>query len=146
MVLRVLSLACLIGLVAWFTPASAQSPPLPLDLKITRPASDVPKEIAAFSGTWGGKWGDALDHILVVEQMEGRTAQIVYSWGVAPHWNINRPGFQRVTGTIGQDGLLRATLGNGAEVTYKLSPEEKTLLGQYILRGNATMGVFKRQP
>lgn len=139
-------LVCLVTLLTYTTTASAQAPALPSDLKIVPPTADVPKHAAAFSGTWSGIWGGHLDHILVVEKIEGTTVQIVYSWGVAPAWNIRQPGYSRVTATIGPDGVLQATLRNGAEVTYKLSSDQKSLSGEYTLRGNTTYGVFKRQP
>jgi len=80
-----------------------------------------------------------------VEKIDGRTVTLIYSWGVALAWNIRTPGFQRVHGTIGEDGVLRGTLGNGAEVAYTLSQDQQTLLGEYVLGGRTTRGRFTRQ-
>jgi hypothetical protein len=125
--------------------AQAVPRPLPDDVTIAVPAPDVPPAMAAFSGKWVGQWGQTLDHILVVEKIDGRTVTFIYSWGVAPASNITTPGFQRVHGTIGEDGVLRGTLGNGAEVAYTLSQDQQTLSGEYVLGGRTTRGRFTRQ-
>ena len=83
--------------------------------------------------------------MLIVEKIDGRSVTFIYSWGVAPASNITRPGFVRVTGTVDDEGVLRGTLGNGAEVAYKLSQDQQTLTGQYVLRGRTTLGSFKHQ-
>ena len=124
--------------------AAAQSP-LPGDVTIVPPAPDVPPAIAAFSGRWAGQWGHTLDHVLVVEKIDGRSVIFIYSWGVAPAWNITTSGFQHVHGTVGEDGVLRGTLGNGAEVAYTLSQDQQTLSGEYVLGGRTTRGRFTRQ-
>ena len=69
----------------------------------------------------------------------------IYSWGVAPAWNITTPGFVRVTGTVDEGGILRGTLSNGAAVAYRLSQDQQTLAGEYVLRGRTTLGSFTRQ-
>jgi hypothetical protein len=127
--------------------AAAQAVPrsLPDGVTIAVPAPDVPPAMAAFSGKWVGQWGQTLDHILVVGKIDGRTVTFIYSWGVAPASNITTPGFQRVHGTIGEDGVLRGTLGNGAEVAYTLSQDQQTLSGEYVLGGRTTRGRFTRQ-
>ena len=125
-------------------PGGAQ-PPLPDDAKVVAPAADVPRDIAAFSGTWAGLWAHTLDHVLVVEKIEGRHVTFVYSWGVALAWNITAPGFVRVTGTVDDGGVLRGTLRNGAAVAYTLSQDQQTLVGEYVLHGRTTRGSFTRQ-
>ncbi len=124
--------------------ARVSAPPLPPDLKVTPPDSSLSKDIAGFSGTWVGSWGATLDSTLVVEKVDSSSASIVYSWGVASRWGVSNPGFTRVKATIGSDGLLRATLGNGAQVIYRLSSDQKTLTGQYIRGGQTTQGAFRR--
>ena len=129
--------------------AVAQTPPLlPPDVSITAPGSDVPPELAAFSGKWVGDWQGFLDSILVVEKISGRTASLVYSWGVWPAWHIRQPGFSRVQGTIDGEGVLRAELGLYAKITYRLSPDRQSLAGEYINRYMTTpvTGTFKKQP
>ena len=57
----------------------------------------------------------------------------------------SRRGFERGHGTVGEDGVLRGTLGNGAEVAYTLSQDQQTLSGEYVLSGRTTRGRFTRQ-
>ena len=144
---RLLDRAALDALLAQAKAAAAPSylPPTPQDVTMVAPAVDVPSGVAAFSGTWAGQWGHTLDHVLVVEKIEGRNVMFIYSWGVAPAWNITRPGFVRVTGSVDEGGRLRGTLSNGAAVAYRLSQDQQVLAGEYVLRGRTICGSFTRQ-
>jgi len=55
--------------------------PLPDDIKIAAPAADVPKDIAAFSGAWEGKWGAYTEAALVVEEINSKEAKVIYCEG-----------------------------------------------------------------
>lgn len=115
------------------------STPLPHDVVL-------PKATTGFNGTWIGSWGQgrgSLDHTLVVEKSDGSSAMIIYSWGTAPASGILSPGFVRATATV-SGNLLKATLPNGAEVSYKLSADQQWLDAQYILRGSTTLGALNR--
>jgi hypothetical protein len=118
--------------------------PLPPDVAVVAPSETVPKSLSAFSGKWAGQWGRTLDHLLVVEKIDGRSAVFIYSHGTAPSWGITQPNFVRVTGEFRDDGSLRGTLPNGAWVTYKMSADGESLDGEYV-RGGVTRGVFKRE-
>src|SRR5262245_14064423 len=59
--------------------------PPPPTAAITAPARNVPAAIAAFSGTWHGKWQNGLDAILAVQTVaRDGTATGTYSWGDLP--------------------------------------------------------------
>lgn len=139
-----MKLAHLALIVALIVPPALAQAPLPPDVNVLPPAVDVPKELAAYSGKWTGQWGQTLDHVLVVEKVEGRHAFIIYSWGAAPSWGINRASFERVKAEFRDDGSLRAKFPNGAWVTYKMSADGRSLDGEYAL-GRITRGVFKRE-
>jgi len=144
---RLLDRAALDTLLAQAEAAATQShvPPIPQDVNVVTPVADVPRSVAAFSGQWAGPWENTLDHVLVVEKIAGRNVTFIYSWGIAPAWNITRPGFERVTGIVDDADVLRGTLSNGAEVAYRLSQDQQALAGEYVLRGRTTLGSFKRQ-
>src|SRR5947209_66497 len=62
--------------------------PSPSAVQITRPASSLPPQLAAFSGTWEGRWVGAggassgtLPSRLVVEKINAKSAQVVYIYG-----------------------------------------------------------------
>jgi hypothetical protein len=101
-----------------------------------------PRATSGFAGTWVGLWGPRLDHTLVVQSIEGTTADLIYSWGSDPQVGIS-PGFSRRKGMINGDTLRFVSPENGAEVIYKLVGPD-TLVGQYTLRGGTTPGRFTR--
>ena len=107
--------------------------PLPDSTTIVPPDPALPPDLRAFSGKWSGSWEGMLDHILVVEEITPKEATFVYAWGTCPAWNIREPGWVRVKGTL-EDGALRASLPNGAAVTYTLTSDGK-LSGTYSFRG-----------
>ena len=53
--------------------------PLPDDTKIVAPATDVPKEIAAFSGAWEGETGYAGAGVaLIVEEINSKEVKVIF--------------------------------------------------------------------
>jgi len=118
-------------LASLYCPAHAEPVPLPEDLNVVQPISDIPKEIASFSGVWvGGSWDGVLPHILVVERIESNgNASVIYAIGDCPEWNI-RSGWIRVLGKI-EKGQLEFSFQDGrTRVWYKLEGESK-LIGFY---------------
>ncbi len=59
------------------------APPLPATLNMIPPSSDVPPEIAAFSGIWEGKWGGmkGADTTIGIEKIDTQKAEILFSFG-----------------------------------------------------------------
>jgi len=58
----------------------SQNIPLVKDIEIKVPSSELPKEIAAFSGKWKGTWsGGGADFILVVREINLEKAEIIYA-------------------------------------------------------------------
>ena len=127
-------------------PAAISSPfgtPLPDDLALMQPAPDVPSALAAFVGVWAGQWLNGPDHTLVVEKIEGRKARVVYSYGVVP--GGGEAGFGRVDADLTESGALRASLRNGAVVVYRISPDGRSLAGEWLRQGRAFAGTFQRR-
>jgi hypothetical protein len=115
--------------------------PLPEVVKVVPPSADVPPSVAVFSGTWTGKWNETLDHTLVVERIEGRTATLIYSWGDSSQGG--RGGYSRVSGEIDEKGALRAILRSGADVTYRYSGDGR-LFAEYYRDGRKSRAILKR--
>ena len=61
------------------TTGFSQDIPLPKDIVIKAPSSELAKEIAAFSGKWKGKWNDGVDFILVITEIDLEKAEIIYA-------------------------------------------------------------------
>jgi hypothetical protein len=73
------------------TGGGSASLPVPPDIRFTAPASAVPPELAAFSGTWEGIWSSAYGQLpsrLIVESIEKDSARVVYIWGDDPNGNF----------------------------------------------------------
>jgi hypothetical protein len=64
--------------------------PLPDDAKITLPAKDVSKEIAAFSGVWEGKDSNFdAKAFLVVEEINSKKAKVIYCKTEVPELHMS---------------------------------------------------------
>lgn len=105
----------------------AEEVPLPSDLKIVPPDPSVPPELAKFSGKWGegkDRWDGQLAHILVVEQVDSKGAQVVYAYGTASQWWITRPDWIRLRGEFTDKHELVLKFKNGAVATYRFNGEK----------------------
>jgi hypothetical protein len=85
--------------------------PLPQTINIETPGSDVPPEIAVFSGKWEGWWPGGMDAVLIVEKITTTKAEVIYAWDDAPSWRITK-GFRRYTAVISiEEGKPRIKFG-----------------------------------
>ena len=115
--------------------------PLPTDVRIVPPSPGIPGEVAAFSGKWQGVWDDTLDHILVVEEITGTEAVVVYAWGDSQAWRMSR-GFNRLKGAF--DGAtLIVKSARPATVTYRMRADGK-LDARYEWQGGVARAVMTR--
>jgi predicted dienelactone hydrolase len=96
---------------------------LPDDLTLVPPAADVPPDIAAFAGVWGGdRWDGVLPHTLAVERVQpDGTANIVYALGM-DRIAQSPQSARRVTGTI-SGGHLQVILPNREVLDYRPSAD-----------------------
>src|ERR1700741_2209808 len=87
------------------TPEEALTPLAPPPTgEITAPAKNVPAAMAAFSGTWVGKWASNQEARLAVQTVARDGAVTgTYSWGDLP--GQSRAGSSAVKGKIA-DGVL----------------------------------------
>jgi hypothetical protein len=89
--------------------------PLPDDAQITIPDSNVPPEIAVFSGIWEGLWENGRQATIVVERIElPDTVYFIYSRGEPIRvsnprsMSGNAARWERRTGKIA-DGIITST-------------------------------------
>jgi hypothetical protein len=142
------SINAALGVPATAYAGAPPATPLPKNTKVVAPAADLPGAIAAYSGAWAGTWRGGRAHTLVVERIEGRSVSFIYSFDPAESKNANSRGWRRAGGTIGDDGVLRATMEGSsgtAKVSYKLSADRSKLLGEYSANGRTRTGTFERR-
>jgi hypothetical protein len=135
---KIVFLGLILLLVASSTGFS-QNIPLPKEIVIKAPSPELPKEIAAFSGKWKGKWDGQVDFIVVVTEINSEKAEITYAnaeypsrkWaavcvsetakvipGGKPKIQFNRT-IQFSTGMVGSEGWY----------TFEMQKDLKTLKG-----------------
>ena len=88
--------------------------PLPADVKLVAPGSDVPATASRFAGAWIGAWmeesGDTVCATLIVEEvLSTGHARLIYSHGAWEPRRIRQPRFYRASGRI-VDGVLHFVL------------------------------------
>lgn len=118
--------------------------PLPTPLTLNAPASDVPANVAAFSGLYEGDWGGWLNGKLAVVSVEadGRVTAI---YGIGENPGEWRAAYSEHKGSVVGDVLTLDRFGNGAVASYTMR-EDGDLDGRYVRDGNTSIGVFKRKP
>jgi hypothetical protein len=108
--------------------AAERSMPLPPDLEIIPPTSDVAPSLARFSGTWSGdnRWnGDGRQGVIVIEAIASSgLAMVVYAYGPPnPHtYNQDPARWHRATGTIDRD-TISFEYAPGFRLTLTLYPD-----------------------
>lgn len=125
-------------------PPELRSVALPKDINIVLPDPDVPADLAAFSGVWGGIWDyqRRLPNVLAVEQivMEPTPhATVVYAWG---NGSPAPPSYYRVQAAF-VGGTLYVAIPPGSRMTYRIRPDG-TLDGHHQVETYSAQAVLKR--
>jgi CubicO group peptidase (beta-lactamase class C family) len=93
------------------------------------------KNHPTLAGKWTGKWSGQLPSAVVVEEITGGAANIVYSWGSNPSLNI-KEGYQRLKAQLTEGKQLEWKMGGGH---YQFTQEKQQLEGQvYFPRSGET--------
>jgi hypothetical protein len=110
---------------------------------VAQPAKEDP--IAAFAGSWEGKWSGGPVFVFSLEKIDARHAELIYrSKSLERRTGAHEGGSGRVTATLAEDGSLRATLVNGASVVYRLSTDGRSIAGEYRRESVQKDAVFTR--
>ncbi len=107
----------------------ASTAPLPATLDIVPPSSDVPREIAAFSGVWTGKLRDVLDTILVVEKINIKKAEIIVSIGQSAVVSGSRSSYFYATAEVLPGPAIEWTAPDGARFVYRMDKGLNSISG-----------------
>lgn len=156
---KILPLLCLLFTLTVSPAAAAVPPPLPTDINIVAPSSDVPEKLASLSGKWAGKFNwtginggasGSRELVLIVEKIEGDQVSVIVSWGSDPRF---KEKWTRAVGTFSSLGKLKVPLKppfSRTDVT-----EEYTLKADGTLAfwapsnspyGSDFNGILKKQP
>ena len=123
-----MALALLFFLCAQMAAQSLESlePPLPKDLKIEAPGTNVPTKIAQFSGIWEGTWDHHMGRYggmgvkIAIEKIDPPELSAIYSWGMHP-WGSRVGGWVRVKGVIAGEMVVLKWGGRGQKENGYLS-------------------------
>jgi hypothetical protein len=120
---------------------------LPRDTNVVPPSSEIPADVAAFSGRWEDQWNSGPPHVLIVRKISPAKipgkydVDAVYAWGSTAY---SRPGFREVDATIEAQELI-VELGRGVTVArYKLAADKTRIEGTWQSRGAQYLGTFMR--
>jgi hypothetical protein len=118
--------------------------PLLDDVRVVPPATEVPQELARFSGAWSGAWRDARGvdtqcNALVIEEVHSNGfLRVVYSVGASPRMGSGTPYVARTTARIA-DGVLRFVLPTAlrSALAYRFDGDE--LAGTFDAGGSVRL-------
>jgi len=79
--------------------------PKPTNVKILPPASNLDPNLAAFSGTWQGYWDGGLPSQLIVEQIDSKSAKVIYIHGASARFNFPA-GLKRIKASVLPGGKI----------------------------------------
>ena len=138
--------------------------PLPKEINIVAPASDIVPELAAFSGIWLGtyEWtyyGDNVkikrDVVIVVEKITGNKLDLVFAFGeMRPYYRNNNVAWRRFVGTYDQ-ATRKVTIPIGdpifsvpGKATIWLSEDGNMAVFRKKAHAEASdyTGILKKQP
>jgi hypothetical protein len=111
---------------------------------MTPPAADLPREVAAFSGTWEGAWDSVLASRLVVESITADAARVVYAWADHPReWF--KGGWARVDAKVFPRGKLQWQSRESKVIfTFTLAKDWMSLTGEREEGGNVSTVIMKK--
>ncbi len=128
--------------------AACQTPPpkpapAPDPASVMAPATEVPDNVAAFSGIWTGTWGTALDGNLTVKEVRpDGSVTVTYAWGDHPRGRFEA-GRTEHDGQVTGNKLVLDEFSNGAQASYTMRADGK-LDGRYVVNGDVTLGLFEK--
>src|SRR5262249_16217281 len=125
--------------------APAAAIPRPPEVHVTPPSADLPREVAAFSGTWEGVWNNVISSRLVVEDIHADSARVVYAWADSPQGRFPG-GWMRVDAQVLPGGKLQwQSKESGATFTFTMAKDRMSLAGEREVGGDVVMTVMMQK-
>ena len=122
-----------------------KSVPLPQEIEIVPPSSDLPPEVAAFSGRWEGNWEGNLDSILIVEQIDREKAKVIYAWGDSQRTRTKK-GYSRHIAKVIPTSQPKIEFGGEGrpKFTFEMGKDLKSIRGIREFRDSYVKITMKR--
>lgn len=119
-----------------------QPTPLPETLNIVPPGSDVPAEIAAFSGIWEGIWNNGRSATIAIEEINPPEVIAIYSWGFM-NWRHGEAGWARYMARVEKNSIIIERDAR-RKITATLL-ENGEMRAVYKKRSEILIGIFKKK-
>ncbi len=141
---RTVIIACVtLALAGCASPGSiGGSLPGPPVLMMIPPSPELAPELAAFYGTWEGKWGEVVSSRLIVERIDTESARVVYSWGDDPGGYF-KAGWARFRAQVFREGKLQFGSGN-IKFTFYMVKDRMSLEGERVIDRTSSFVIMKK--
>lgn len=137
-ILRRSALGCFVALLT----ACATALPVPTDVAIIPPGSDLAPELAAFSGTWEGVWDGVLPSRLIVERIDATSARVVYIWGADPGYF--QAGYSRHNAKVLSGGKIEFGGSGRPYFVFTMSKDRTSIGGERESQGRINTTTMKK--
>ena len=117
--------------------------PLPDNVNIVKPDTNISLSHIPFSGEWYGMWQYNLPCRLIVESINENEANVIYSCSDHPNGYFKK-GWSRAIATIDSTGMLSFELGD-AKLNYRYDKNEDILIGNYKNQYADDRAIMKRK-
>ena len=114
----------------------------PGDIAIHTPAPGLPVRLAAFSGTWQGRWDGELLSRIVVERIDAHSARVVYMYAAAPDGSFPA-GWSRLTADVSPKGSISWGF-RGVRFTLTMSRDRTSISGRRDFPGGENFVTMRR--
>jgi hypothetical protein len=95
-------------------------------------------EVAAFSGTWEGRWEGDVPSRLVVERIDAEWARVVYAWGDDPGGRF-KGDWERVPAKVLPGGRLQSVDDAlKTTLTFEMAQDRMNIQGQHDAAARGT--------
>ena len=112
--------------------------PFPSTLDIIPPDTNLPKEIAAFSGLWEGVWDGKLPSRLAIEKVDLEKAFAVYGWADDPEGRF-KGGWFRVAARFIAPRTIEWGGGDKPKFTFTMGKDLRTIRGNREFKGTVSL-------
>lgn len=107
---------------------TARDLPIPANLNIVPPSSELGATLTAYSGTWEGQWDGGLFARLIVESIDASSAQVVYVYDSSP--GNFKAGWLRTRARVLNEGKPQWTTRSGNFFSFEMAEDRKSIRGE----------------